>query len=160
MRTWDPAAEFSGTKDFSVSSVGARLASPKKSARGIRPVRVNARLAVDAVEGEVSSTRHSWAGSVNWRGSGSSDRRLPWGTVARCGVRRVEAQEVKLDGVAGVEEKGGITSAPRSALEHSAATFSSVDSLIVRIVHAGLSDAGSSGGRKSRERATGALLSL
>lgn len=57
-------------------------------------------------------------------------------------------------------EKGGITSAPRSALEHSAATFSSVDSLIVRIVHAGLSDAGSSGGRKSRERATGALLSL
>lgn len=68
----------------------------------------------------------------------------------------VGAQEVKLDGTTGRlqwergREGGEITSAPRSALEHSAATFSSVDSLIVRIVHAGLSDARSSGGRKRR----------
>lgn len=134
-------------------SVSVRL-FPKKSARGIRPVRVNARLAVDAVEGAIFTDRHSWAGSVNSSGSGSSDRRLPWGYC--CGE----------GGARGKTRRGGCGGSRGGGGDHFRSTkrtrtlrgyVSSVDSLIVRIVHAGLSDARSSGGRKRRARA---LLSL
>lgn len=71
------------------------------------------------------------------------------------------AQEVKLDGVAAVgavgEGRGGDHFRSTKRTRTLRGYVSSVDSLIVRIVHAGLSDARSSGGRKRRARA---LLSL